>query len=100
VGRGIVIDENALGHQIGKLFVTFVAQKERLAAVADENESIMRNSELAHLTLQKNGAAFAIGTFFDVLGKELDPGETMKVIRELPISLRALSPDLTCPSTP
>ena len=60
--RGIVVDENALGHQIGKLFVTFVAQKKRLAAVADENESVMRNSELAHITLQKNDATFTIGT--------------------------------------
>ena len=37
---------------------------------------------------------------FDLLGKELDPGETMKVIRELPAPLRALWPDLTRPSTP
>ncbi len=37
---------------------------------------------------------------FDLLGKELDPGETMKVIRELPVPLRALWPDLTRPSTP
>ncbi len=36
----------------------------------------------------------------DLLGKELDPGETMKVIRELPVPLRALWPDLTRPSTP
>ena len=62
VGRRILVDENALGHQIGKLFVTFVAQKKRLAAVADENESVMRNSELAHITLQKNDATFTIGT--------------------------------------
>src|SRR5271166_5568137 len=60
VGWGIVIDENALGQQIGKLFVAFVAQKKRLAAVADENESVMRNSELAHITLQKNDATFTI----------------------------------------
>jgi len=37
---------------------------------------------------------------FDLLGKELDPGETMKVSRELPAPLRALWPDLTRPSTP
>jgi len=36
---------------------------------------------------------------FDLLGKELDPGETMKVTRELPVPLRALWPDLTRPST-
>jgi uncharacterized protein (DUF2267 family) len=36
----------------------------------------------------------------DLLGKELDPGETMKVIRELPVPLRALWPDLIRPSTP
>jgi hypothetical protein len=36
---------------------------------------------------------------FDLLGKELDPWETMKVIRELPAPLRALWPDLTRPST-
>ncbi len=37
---------------------------------------------------------------FDLLGKELDPGETMKVIRELPVPLRALWPDLARPPTP
>ena len=37
---------------------------------------------------------------FDLLGKELDPGETTKVLRELPAPLRALWPDLTRPSTP
>ena len=37
---------------------------------------------------------------FDLLGQELDPGETMKVIRELPVPLRALWPDLTRSSTP
>jgi hypothetical protein len=62
VGRGIVIDENALGHQIGKHLVAFVAQEKRLAAVADENESVMPNRELAHITLQKNDASFTIGT--------------------------------------
>jgi len=37
---------------------------------------------------------------FDLLGKELDPGETMKVIRALPAPLRAMWSDLTRPSTP
>ena len=36
---------------------------------------------------------------FDLLGSELDRGETEKVIRELPVPLRALWPDLTRPST-
>ena len=36
----------------------------------------------------------------DLLGKELDPGETMKVIRALPAPLRAMWSDLTRRSTP
>ena len=36
---------------------------------------------------------------FDLLGSELDRGETEKVIREPPVPLRALWPDLTRPST-
>ena len=36
----------------------------------------------------------------DLLGKELDPGETMKVIRELPPPLHVMWSDLTRPSTP
>ena len=36
---------------------------------------------------------------FDLLSKELDRGETEKVIRGLPVPLRALWPDLTDPSS-
>ncbi len=48
---GFSLGENALGHQIGKLLVAGVAQEKRLAAVADENESVMGNSELVHVGL-------------------------------------------------
>jgi hypothetical protein len=44
VRRRILVEENALGHQIAKPFVTFVAQKKRLAAVTGENGSIMLNT--------------------------------------------------------
>ena len=57
VGRRILVGENALGHQIGKLLVAFVAQKERLAAVADEDESVMRNGELVHSETPDKGRA-------------------------------------------
>ena len=37
---------------------------------------------------------------FDLLRKELDPGETAKVISELPVPLRALWPDRPSSGTP
>jgi len=56
VRRRVLFGENALGHQIGKHLIAGVAQEKRLAAVADENESVMRNSELVHAGLLTNDA--------------------------------------------
>jgi hypothetical protein len=45
----ILISKNLLSFQIGKFFVTIVAQEQRLAAVADENQGVVRNCELVHI---------------------------------------------------
>jgi len=44
----IVVDEDALGLKIRKLFVAGVEQEERLAAVADKHERVMRDLKLVH----------------------------------------------------
>ena len=41
VGSRVLVDEDALGCQIGKLLVAFVPQKQRLTAVTDENKGVM-----------------------------------------------------------
>jgi hypothetical protein len=54
--RVLVIDDYALGHQIGKLLVAVVAQEKRFAAVADEDERVVRKGELGHFGLRANEA--------------------------------------------
>ena len=49
MSRRILISKNLLSFQIGKFFVTIVAQEQRLAAVADENQGVVRNCELVHI---------------------------------------------------
>src|SRR5262249_29729377 len=44
----IVVDEDAFGLKIRKLFVAGVEQEERLAAVADKHERVMRDLKLVH----------------------------------------------------
>jgi hypothetical protein len=45
-GQRVVVDEHLFGGQIGKFLVAGVAQKQRLAAVADEHDRVMRNADL------------------------------------------------------
>lgn len=44
----IGVDENVLGDEIGELLVAIVAQEQRLAAVPDKDNRVMRNIALAH----------------------------------------------------
>src|SRR6516164_5519740 len=44
----IVVDEDSFGLKIRKLFVAGVEQEERLAAVADKHERVMRDLKLVH----------------------------------------------------
>jgi len=44
----IVVDEDAFGLKIRKLLVAGVEQEQRLAAVADKHESLMRDLKLVH----------------------------------------------------
>src|SRR3984893_4009044 len=47
-GWRVFVNEDTLGLEIGKFLVAVVAQEQRLAAIADEHEGIMRNLQLAH----------------------------------------------------
>ena len=47
-GRRIVVDEDTLGLEVGILLVARIAQEQRLAAVADENDGIVGNLDFAH----------------------------------------------------
>ena len=47
-GRVFLVDEDPLGLEVEVLRVAFVAQNQRLAAVADENIGIMRNGHFGH----------------------------------------------------
>jgi hypothetical protein len=58
VGRGIVVGENLFGLQIGKFLVAVVAQEQRLAPVADKNQTIVRNCDLVHISLLSSPARF------------------------------------------
>jgi len=57
-GWVLFVDEDTLGHEIGELLIAGVAQKQRLAAVADENEGVMGNSGFGHLGLSSREARF------------------------------------------
>jgi hypothetical protein len=48
MGRRVVIEEDALGLEVGVLLVTFIAQEQRLAPVADENNGIVWNVDFGH----------------------------------------------------
>ena len=59
VGGRVLVDENALSHKIRELLIASVSQEQRLAAVANENESVMGNNGLVHFELRSNKARFA-----------------------------------------
>jgi hypothetical protein len=42
-----------LGFQVGKFLINVVAQEQRLASVADEDQGVIRNCELIHVSLLK-----------------------------------------------
>src|SRR6516164_5582438 len=48
VGRRIGIGKDTLDPQVGKLFIAVIAQKEGLAAVADQHQSIMGQPKRGH----------------------------------------------------
>ena len=45
-GQGVLVEEHALGDEIGEFFVAGVAQEQRFAPVADKDKCIMRNDAL------------------------------------------------------
>jgi hypothetical protein len=45
MGRRICIGEHAFGLQIEDLRIAFIAQKQRLASIADEDKRVVRNSK-------------------------------------------------------
>jgi len=45
MGWRICVGENALGFEIEEFRIALVAQDQRLFAVADENQRVMRNSK-------------------------------------------------------
>jgi hypothetical protein len=45
---GILIDQNTFGSQVWKFRIAFVAQEKRFPSIADEDVSVVGNSELVH----------------------------------------------------
>ena len=48
MGRGVVVEEDALGLEVGKLRIAGIAEEERFPPIADEHERILRNLQLGH----------------------------------------------------
>jgi hypothetical protein len=48
MSRRIYIDEYPFSPEVRKFLVTMIAQKQRLASIADEHNRVARNFNLAH----------------------------------------------------